>query len=334
MVGLTVTAVVVALLVAILALTRRRLLRWASLLGVSYLLVVGCVVLALAIRADAEAEQQRQIFAFGAPDTVIGEPPTRRSLGAIDVTPSLREVMALADALHDTTERTGAVEVTTWTGRTARAIRAHPEAPFLGKVVVRSIDGSAATVLPLERETVFLFSDHHQRIDPIELPIELQRPSSTVGVFTPNGADTGARIVTLRPRTLADWLGSAVTVSDGRFADGTLLLGVRRQPGPKSQTGLATYWQLPLSASSEPRGDRFRVGLAESPQSQPGSGSLLPLDARRSGEIVEQIVWLQMLPSPGGATTLQVTLYDSQGTVVRTAAGAVTLDVPLESASR
>jgi hypothetical protein len=324
------------LLLSVPLLARRPLIRWAGLVGVIYLLVIAAADVGWSIHGDALAEWQRAIFAVRPSDFVIVDGPRQAYFGSgpLQRTQSLREATALSDALRDAAERVKTGEVITGLGGMPPSDTGQRAAPVLGQPALRSLGGTAVTVLPLERETVFVRSDGESQLSLASPPIELRRPSSSVGVFTPNGADTGARIVTLRPRALTDWLSGAVTVSDGRFADGTVLLGVRRQPRPDGKTDLALYWQLPLSSSSGPLGDRFRVGLAESPLSQPGSDSFLPQAARRSGEIVEQIVQLEMLPNPGGSSTLQVTLYDELGTVVRTATGAVNLDVPLGSAAR
>jgi hypothetical protein len=58
------------------------------------------------------------------------------------------------------------------------------------------------------------------------------------------------------------------------------------------------------------------------------------LEARRPGEIVVQAVRLERSSALSDSSSITVTLFDTQGSIVRTAAGAIALDIPLESAAR
>jgi hypothetical protein len=239
---------------------------------------------------------------------------------------TLREWTALERAVRETAGRTGVQEVVVRDEAQTAFLAGPLQALLRHDVSVRKV--GAMSLLPLEREAVFVLypSDAPQ-------PAELQRVSSLVVVAGQDGADTGARIATLRPRPAVDWLARVERLDDGAFADGSQLLGVNAQPGADGSLVAALYWHLPV-APVQGHGVRFVVGRNGAPTTEAIGMMLPPLDVRRSGEIVVQAAQLGPVPNGQPVATLQVTLYDSAGTIVRTSAGGISLDVPAGSAPR
>jgi hypothetical protein len=241
---------------------------------------------------------------------------------------TLREWSALASAVRETAGRTGVQDVVVPGAGSDVDVTARLLRPLLrGDVIVR--EAPVAAILPLEHETAFVLRDTDAG-----QPVELRRASSQMMVATPDGTDIGARIATLRPRSAADWLARIDSIADGAFVDGSRLLGLTMESHPGSAPDVTLYWQLPIAASPSPLGARIAVGLKDALRGRPATDSLLPPDARRNGEIVVQAVRLLSIPSGSGAETLQVTVYDAQGGIVRTASGAESLDVPLRAMPR
>ena len=100
-------------------------------------------------------------------------------------------------------------------------------------------------------------------------PVELRRASSQLLVATPDGTDVGARIVTLRPRSAADWLARIDGITDGGFVDGSRLLGLTVESRPGGAPDVTLYWQLPIATSPSPLGERIAVGLKDALRGRP-----------------------------------------------------------------
>lgn len=237
---------------------------------------------------------------------------------------TLWEWRALESAVRETAGRTGVQEVIVRDEAQTAFLAGLLKALLRRDVSVRKV--WALSLLPLDREAVFVL---YPPVAPQSA--ELQRASSLNIVAGSDGLDTGARIATLRPRPASDWLARVERIDDGAFADGSRLLGLQAQPGPDGSLVVALYWQLPV-APAQGQGVRFVVGRNGAPSGESIGITLPPSDIRRSGEIVVQAARLG--PGPGGQPIgpLQVALYDGAGTIVRTSAGSVSLDVPPGSA--
>jgi hypothetical protein len=295
---LTILFSLVPFLLTLPFLTTRVWVRWGG--------VAATVVLCLAV-----------IGAVAGPDRGTSQPGPYATL---------REWSALERAVRETAGRTGVHEVTIQDEAQSGLLAKPLQALLRGDVRVRTVSTSA--LLPLEREGVFLLYPPDARRS-----AELQPASSLMHVIGPDGTDTGARVATLRPRPMADWLARVDRVEDGAFADDSTLLGVKAQPGADGGTDIALYWQLPVAAG-QALGARCVVGRAGAPSSDDIGTELPPVDDRRGGEIVVQSVHLRPGADGQQAGAVHVTLYDDAGTIVRTAAGGVSLDVPLGSAPR
>jgi hypothetical protein len=297
---LTVMFAVVPFLLVLPLASRRRAVRWGGMSGAALL---GLAVVGL---TTSFGQWERASAPFS----------------------TLRDWSAVASAVRETAGRTDTQEVVVPGASsdvevTARLLRAL----LRTDVLVR--EAPVAALLPLERETVFLFLGTD-----VAQPVELRRTSSLMMVATPDGTDTGARIATLRPRSAADWLARVDVVADGAFADGSRLLGLTTASRPGGGPDVTLYWQLPVSPTGPASGERIAVGLKDALRGRPATAALLPLNARRDGEIVVQVVRLLSIPGGSGAETLQVTVYDGQRGIVRTASGAESLDVPLAASPR
>ena len=239
---------------------------------------------------------------------------------------TLHDWTALERAVRETMTRTGAREVIVRDEAQTAFLAGPLQALLRRDVSVRKV--WALSLLPLEHETVFV-------LYPPDAPqsAELQRASSLLVVAELDGTDTGARVATLRPRPAVDWLARAEQIDDGAFADGSRLLGVKTQPGSDGALVVALYWQLPV-APAQGQGVRFVVGRIGAPTAETIGIELPPLDVRRGAEIVVQVARVGSASNGQPTGMLQVTLYDSAGTIVRTTAGGVSLDVPRGSTPR
>jgi hypothetical protein len=210
------------------------------------------------------------------------------------------------------------------TDRVVSAPRPQLAATLRDGVAIRQLNG--ATVLPLADETVYVSTPG---FDPSG---ELARPSSTQAVFSASGADTGARILTLRPRAATDWLARVQTIPDGRFADGSTLLGIGsvRHQGQSAPGRLAfnLYWRLP----GAPEGTRVAERMVVTGQDAMGApriaGMLPAMAERREDEIVVK-GWGFFFRSQQRAYELEIGLRDASGAVIPTASGAPSLRVTL-----
>jgi hypothetical protein len=320
-----------ALALTVPTIARHRVVRWCSLICVLALLAIATHVTTSAIRLDGQAEWSRPAFATQSADPLLVGESAPWLVGTFPTDPSLREATALADAMRDGAGRAGAGEIVLLSAHLNRELRDFPYGVFLDGVRTRSLGPNM--VLPLERETVYLGSATEVPRGFTPLALEARRPSSTVRVFTESGADTGARILTLRPRPAVDWLARVRTVADGRFADGSALLGIGREAQADGSLDLALYWQLPVSADGWSLGTRVQVRLHDAPSVSPRGENLPSVEHRRGGELVVQTIRF----TPGSWLTgpnLQVTVLDERGAPIRTAAGGVELVVPLGTSPR
>jgi hypothetical protein len=181
-----------------------------------------------------------------------------------------------------------------------------------GRVRVRRLP-AASRVLPLERETLFLV------LPGADVPVELTRPSSRLAVVEPPETDTGARLATLRARPDVDWLARADPVPDGRFADGSALVGVAVERGEGGGQRVTLFWQLPLAGDERDIGQSIRVTSSGGGRTEARDARLPPLEARRSGEIVVQHVEVR---GAGPDGRVGVVLLAGNGRAIPTAGGA------------
>jgi hypothetical protein len=295
----------------------------------------------LDMRYDAEAEFAIAPFTVGGGYAADLQGTRARPTGSLYLSPSLREVSAVTDAVREATGRSSTHDVVIPRSGLYALISRYLDSGPLAAVQVRPV--GTALVLPLERETVYLLSTSNPEVEEPWLPVEVQRSSSSVRVFTPGGADTGARIITIRPRPLTDWLVRARAVSDGRFADGSVLLGLLWQPRADGDLDLTLYWQVPTTANGGALGARaqllvdgavprareqftmpFRHGL-----SMPAASAPFPaIQARRPDELIVQVVRLDLDSNRLKMPDLRVALLDDRDQPIRTATGDANLAIP------
>ena len=334
--ALATSFVLLALVVA-----RHQAVRWGGRIAALVTVALFAAATGLAIRHDAVAERALPPFSIGAGYSAALQGTWVRTTGSLYTSPSLREVTAVTDAIREATGRAGVGEIVLLGTPLDRSLTSHPTAYRLGNLQTRPL--GTAMVLPLERETVYLTAAVNPESQEPWLPIEAQRPSSSIGVFTPGGADTGARIIAIRARPLQDWLARAESIPDGRFADGSVLVGVSRERRADGTIDLTLSWQIPPAADGRTLGvraqvlvdgavARLRAALPE-PGSRRlghpvGSSAFPPIEVRRGGELVVQTVRLP-LPSEGAPPArLSVAVYDERDRQIPTVAGAAELDLP------
>ncbi|MFN8632502.1 MAG: hypothetical protein U0893_01520 [Chloroflexota bacterium] len=335
-----------ALLLAIAMTARQPVVRWYGRVGMAYLLVAAAVTMAMTARLDLKQDRTPNVFAHRDLDGVIVDGPVSPFYSTLALVPSLRDVTALADAIEEATGRAAADNVIVLDALTGQRWPRHLEAVVGDGITIRT--PLYAAMLPLERDLVFV-STAGDGLTALPLPAEFQRPSSAVAVFTSTGTDTGARLLTLRPRTLEDWLARVQTFPDGRFVNGATLLGARRDAWTASRVDFSLYWQvtaMPESASAPetlPFGPSVRVALTSAqapvPNVPPRPSSVretlstqspLPVPSLlRSGEIIVQSFSFRIAAQAEGAGPLSVMVLDRQGLPIPTVAGPAELTVPL-----
>jgi hypothetical protein len=336
-----------AFMVAALAISPVRAVRWCGRMCALCAVIVAATSTGLAMRYDAGAETFVAPFTIGGEYSATFQASVARATGSLYLSPSLREMTAVADAVHGVTGRTGANDLVLLMGHVRPSLSRFPFAVLLDNLQTRSV--GASMVLPLERETVYLMSAINPDVERPWLAIEAQRPSSSIGVFTPGGADTGARIITIRPRPIADWLARVRAVAEGRFADGSVLVGASRDLRADGTIDLTLYWLLPAAADGRNLGAGAQVlvdGAPPSTQRQAalpegriadpllgsmaaGSATFPAVEARRGGELVVQRVSLAGGVTGGQPPALSVAVFDDRNLPIRTVGGAANLPLPI-----
>lgn len=330
-----------ALFAAVATAVGRPVPRWASLALAGLVLVVQVGSLAIAAERTARVAATPGVFASSAADGGVGR--------AVGQNATLRDWQALASTVREVAGRVGTREVVVL-GDGTLADRLGPlldrrAGEAAGPLAVRTL--SSALVLPLERETVHVLvapadAPANAPADaPIDgpadaaagcRPVELGRPASSVAVVTPAGTDTGARVVTLRPRPATDWLAPVRTVADGRFADSSRLLGLTVE-ATAAGSELVLYWELPPAADGRAVGATVLVEAERLGRSGAAEQALPPVPDRRSGELT--VVRVTVGPVEGAAAgDLALRLLDERGRPIRTAGGAETLPLPVPGAGR
>jgi len=221
---------------------------------------------------------------------------------------TLRFWQATADAALDAAERTGAVELTVIaTTASAEHSGALLASLLEGRLPVRSLPAEMVT-LPIDREALYLL------LPGSTTPSALSWPSARLASVAWPGADGSARLVSLRPRPIAQWLAGR-SDNPKRFADGTALIDVRAGRGLDGSS-LELHWTFetatgqPDARVAELRwpGDDREVGVLRV--------ELPPSELRRSGELVVQPVavaaWPNGQPNIGGQDPA-LTLFDAEG---------------------
>jgi hypothetical protein len=232
---------------------------------------------------------------------------------------TLREWSALADAVRETTARVGTNEVVLPDERST-ALSAGQLQALLGEdVTVRRVP---ATLLPSERETVFVLAPGAVQT------VELQRASSLTTVSTSDGTDTGARIVTLRPRAESDWLARLPVIPDARFEDGSKLVGVTPVTTAPDRVAMLLYWELPAASDGRAIAMAGNVrGQADAASATGASFELPSVEARRSGELVVTKASLVVPGDVGADGRVVVSLRDANGRPVRTIGGQASFEI-------
>ena len=205
--------------------------------------------------------------------------------GQLGDTPSLREADALRRSLDEVArQREGRDLVISGVRRFERWF-AESVQPDLRRPGLRTLP-TGVVVLPVQRDTAYLQTTGVSLSSP-KLPVELGRPSSTIRVATPGGADLGVQIVTLRPRPVTDWIASARPVPDGRFNDGSILLAASLATGTSNVATLRLYWDLPAAGVSSLVGEQVfvDVGVGQGGSRNQSTLPFTPLEARRPGEL-------------------------------------------------
>lgn len=323
-----------ALLLVAPTVARISVVRWLTRIGVGVLVLVAALATVWTMRQDIEAEWSQPAFQIRPADRTTDGWLWSGAGGALSASPSLREVDALTTAMRNASGRATTDEVVLLGAHLPEILTPFSYSAMLDGVRTRETWGSM--VLPLERETVYLVSEHGERAGYAERPIEARRPSSTVRVFTPQGADTGAQLFTLRPRSATDWLARVRPVSDGQFADGSTLLGVNTEYDGNGQLDVALYWELPVAddgSTSGPESTRVHVGLVDAPSVAPRAGEFPPIRLRRKNELLLMQVRIGGIGDPANAGRLRLTVLDQRREPIRTIGGDGDLVVPLREQS-
>ncbi len=322
----TAVVVLVPLLAAMLGFpnaARGPLLRWAGLSLAGLAVVAQVAALVMAGRAMQAAADVPGVFASHPQSANIATP-------GIGTAASLRDWLALASTIDDVTARAGVAEFVVLTG-SPLADRAGLLRALVGTARTpgsAARDVAATLVLPIERETVFLLSESVGGAADSNWPVELQRPASRTAVVTAGGVDTGARLVTLRPRSAADWLARVRSVEDGRFADGSRLVGVQIGASGEDTADATLYWELPAAADGRPLAARVRVAVGSAGALPSGEQRLPAVEDRRGGELVVTRVRVPVAASAGTSAPLVVQLVDGSGRAVRSLVGGDALVLP------
>ena len=315
--GVSVAPVVMLPLLASLAVVPVATSRWATVRLATYLAVVllvglGATTIGLNVRGAEQASHER--VAFAAPDRA--ESDRSLSFGVREVPTangSLRDWQALADTIQGVVERTGATDLIALGDgdRTSPML----ESLLQRATTVRRLP-PGSSIVPLERETLFLTVPDSPR------PVELTRPSSRVAVFTPFGSDTGARLLTLRPRPAIDWLARTEPVPSDRFADGSAVVGVVADRGTPGRLALTLFWELPAAADGRAVGQTARLTVRGDGEPGQQDVGLPPVDVRRGGELIVQQPLRSFAVPPDSPLTVSVGLLDASGKTISTRDGA------------
>ena len=315
----------IALLLVVPLSARHSGVQWAGAAGIAILLGAGMLSLGREMQALAQAEWQREAFAERPFDHIVPTDPTFDPDGLLRWSPSLREVEALARTSQESAARVGIDEIVRVSGRTFEAGREwqgplQPRGP-----ISRTLPGGTIP-LPLERETAYRVSGGFPLFG-VPTP-EFNRPSSITPVFTPDGADTGAHIITVRARPATDWLVRATAIPSGRFGDGSALVGIVQARSYPGRANLALYWELPAAADGRSIAERVRLGLRG--ENRPIDEMRLPsIEARRGGELVLIVMGRSYSDITELDQPLVVTLQDNQGAPIRRPDGSTELELPI-----
>jgi hypothetical protein len=316
-------AVTLALLLTARISGRFAVVRWLAPIPVLLLLAVGALTLGRTLMGIEQHPQTlpdpRQRHRT---DVVVGD-PVQDLGGVVGAATSLRQWTAMANAVREVTRRLESHEIVAASGSVSDPD--HPIAVLLGdEIAVRYMAG--AIVLPLAQEIAYVLLPG---LDPSD---HLVSPSSAQAIFTSSGGDTGARIVTIRPRTATDWLSRVQAIPDGRFADGSTLLGIdhvsRRDEAPVPVLSFRLYWRLRGAPEGTNVADQVVLESPWRATLATRSGMLPPRSHRRETEIVVKEYTLTTRGQEQGSV-IEIGLRDSSGAVIPTASGAPSLRVTL-----
>ena len=221
---------------------------------------------------------------------------------------ALRFWQATADAALDAAERTGAGELTVIAASASQDNSGALLASLLeGRLPVRMLPAEMVT-LPIDRDSLYLL------LPGSTTPPALSWPSARLATLAWPGADGPARLVSLRPRPLGQWLAGR-SDHPTRFADGTALVGVRPGRGPDGSS-LDLHWTFETNTAVP----EARVAELRWPHDDREVGvlrvELPPPELRRSGELVVQPVAVAAWPNgePGfSGQDPALTLFDAEG---------------------
>jgi len=306
--------------------TRIRGVRWAGFVAVMVVMLVEIATLGLAVRGIEQAAGAHRAFAMQPVQGTVERSASGPFRDPTGTRANLRDWEAVTDAMLEVAQRVGADEIQVVGDTPLADVARWPDGWLRGRVRPRW--PASALFLPLERETVYLLpADLHPTA-------VLEHPSSTTTIVTSAGADTGARLVTLRPRLAVDWLSRVRAVATSRFADGSAVVGIVADRTPDRQVDLTLYWELPAAADGRPLAEWAQVMVSASGQEVWAEIALPPVTARRSGELTVTGTVLQNAPEVSGGSTLRVSLVDGTGRPIRAAAGAEAVEVPLGASAR
>ena len=302
------------------------------------LVVAGSFWITSTMKYDGEVEWQRPAFVIrqsNLPGDQFSLPSAGDSLVAV---PTYREVSALTRAMQETADRVETSELVLLNGYLPEPLMPFPYGALLDGVRLDEYGGNV--ILPLARETAFLAAAEGARPGQAERAVETRRSSSTMRIFTPEGADTGLETFTIRPRPAEDWLARVQTVENGAFADGSRLRGVHAELRGNEVVDVALYWSLAMptapAVSANPRQDAVRVRLtvADAPTVALREAFFPTVGVRSDDYLVLMQIRLAAIPDTALTGRLRVTLLDARSESIRTAGGDAYVDVPLRGLSR
>lgn len=327
-----------ALLLAAPMMVPVSVVRWGGRVIAAVLVIAGSFLIASTMQRDGEVEWLYPAFVMRQPGVAGGEVSRPSAGGSLSAVPSYREVSALTRAMQEAADRVEAGEIVLLSGYLPEPLTPFPYGAML--VGVRLDEYGGNVILPLERETAFLAAAEGARPGQAERAVETRRPSSSMRVFTPAGADTGLELFTLRPRSAGDWLARVQTVENGAFADGSRLLGVDARPRSNGVLDVALYWSLaeptapPINANRRQDAVRVRVTSVGDPTVVLLEAFLPSVGVRRNDYLVLVQVRLTAIPDAALAGPWRVALLDARSEPVPTSGGDAYVDVPLRGLSR
>jgi len=316
------TILLAALAALPVASSGRVVVRWGIAVAAGLLIASGAAAIALNLVSIERTASQRAAFD-------LSDASTQRACGVAGLScleepsaasASLRDWQSLADGVQDAAERSHTADLIVADGdeRISSILGSLPGA----RIAIRRLAPDIG-VLPLTGETLFILRRDAPR------PAELARPSSLVGVATPSGTDTGARLATLRARPAVDWLSRTESVPAARFDDGSVLLGVLTRRDEPDRVTVTLFWQLaPPGQVASPPARWSRTSLDGDRLGHQQTLALPSTSDWRPDELILQRLPAFPTATAGTAPAFVVELLDANGRTITTQDGAQQVRVP------